>query len=214
MQSSLSPAIYCLTMRLFETLATRRQHPSAKAGATSVFVTSARRREGRTFIAQAISAHLSEMTDDKTLLVDADVENSSLHKIFAIENKEGFTDCLAGDDPGKAQISPGPFPNLDIITIGQVRKPGLVFKRARLSSFINRHSPHYGIILFDGGVLETSGCLPHQTDGTILVVDSNSTRREVIQGVMARTKLPPERYLGAVLNKCVHYIPRFVYKLF
>jgi len=46
----------------------------------------------------------------------------------------------------------------------------------------------------------------------LLVVDAQSTRREVVRGALDIARLPVGRLLGAVLNRRPQYVPAWAYR--
>lgn len=206
MMRQLSGPFYALSMRLFEQL--------RGGGGRAVFISSARPEEGKTFVAHNVAAYLAELSPDRILLVDANLERPSLHTAYGVSNDIGFSDALADGRFGEVPVHATLQPNLKLMTVGQALKPGVLFKPQHFADFLAHFGRDFGVILFDGGLLGASGCLPHQCDGTIMVVDAGKTRREVIQGVMAQANIERSRYLGAILNKRIQYIPRVFYRYF
>lgn len=206
MMNQLSGTFYALTMRLFEQL--------RGSSGRSVLISSARGEEGKTFISRNLATYMAELAHDDILLVDANLERPTLHQAYGLDEGQGFSDALASGQFDTVPVHATSLPNLKVMTVGQTRKPGVLFKPQFFADFLAHYGPQYGLILFDGGVLGTSGCLPHQCDGTIMVVDSGKTRREVIQGVMAQANVDRSRYFGAILNKRMQYIPRSLYRYF
>lgn len=207
MMNQLSGTFYALTMRLFERLRT-------EPGSRAVLVSSARGEEGKTFVARSIAAYMADLSHDDILIVDANLEHPALHQHYGVKNERGFSDCLATEDFDAVQLYATRQANLKLMTVGQTRKPGLLFKPQSFASFLDHFGKQFGLIVFDGGLLGSAGCLPHQCDGTIMVVDAGKTRREVIQGVMAQANVERSRYLGVILNKRMQYIPRSLYRYF
>lgn len=201
---------YALSLRLLDIL----HRPEGEGGGRAVLISSARGEEGKTFVARALAHSMADLSNGNMLLVDGNLEHPSLHRHYGVENTRGFSDCLASTDFSAATLHESVRPNLRIMTVGQTRKPGLLFKPQAYSAFLHHFRSRFAMILIDGGLLGTSGCLPHQSDGTLMVVDAGRTRREVIQGVMAQANIENSRYLGAVLNKRMQYIPRALYRYF
>jgi len=206
MMRQLCGTFYALSMRLYQQL--------RSGGGRAVLISSARPEEGKTFVARNVASFLAELSPDMVLLVDANLERPSLHAAYGVSNDIGFSDALAHGRFGEVPVHPTLQPNLKLMTVGQTLKPGVLFRPQHFADFLAHFGRNFGVILFDGGLLGASGCLPHQCDGTIMVVDAGNTRREVIQGVMAQAKIERSRYLGAILNKRMQYIPRAFYRYF
>lgn len=210
--NQLTDGFYAMSMRLLDML--RDRGGAGPGRGRTVLVTSARAGEGKTYVSRMIASCMAELSTDPVLLVDASVERPSLHMGFGIPNEAGFTDCMtagAFEQAATCAVAPG---NLFVLTAGSTLKPGLLFKPQVFETFLSQSSERFGLVLIDGGTLATTGCMPHHVDGVIMVVDSSRTRREVVQGVMGLAKADRNRYLGAVLNKRVQYIPRSLYRYF
>jgi len=71
----------------------------------------------------------------------------------------------------------------------------------------------YRCVILDGGSARLGGAgLAHHVGGGGLVIDSTSTRREVVEGSVREMRLAPGRVLGAVLNKRERLIPGLFYR--
>lgn len=207
----LNGSFYAMSMRLMGML--RERSATTPGRGRAVLVTSARPGEGKTYVARMIANCMADLSSDAVLLVDANLEKPALHKVFGMPEGPGFTDCMASGSFDGAGIAGG-HDNLHVMPAGSVLKPGLLFKPQTFEAFLGHFTARFGLVLIDSGPLATTGCMPHQSDGIVMVVDSSRTRREVIQGVMGQAKVDRERYLGAVLNKRVQYIPRALYRYF
>lgn len=204
----LSAIFYKLTMRLFHAFGTSVEPQAVR----SVLITSARSGEGKSFIAQQLSAYLAGMSNEKILLVDANFEQANARQDKGAANGNGFSDCLTSGEYANLDFRATKYPNLSVLSVGRNCKPGLLFKPQPVQEFLERMAGKFSVVLIDGGTASTSGCLPHVAGGIILVVDTLKTRREVVQGAMANMDVDAGKYYGVILNKKVHYIPTSFYK--
>lgn len=179
-----------------------------------VLVSSARRGEGKSHVSVHLGRALASMSNDPVLLLDAAVSRPVVHEVFGCPNEGGgFVDCLkAGTVADSIRPYQEQSTGLHVLHHGKGSKPGLLFQREAVSSVLENLRARYGIVVVDGEPLETCGSLAQVCDGIVLVVDSSSTRREVVQGMMEKIGVPRQRYYGAVLNKQIHYIPPFFYR--
>ena len=122
--SRLPGTFYALSLRLFEML---RQREPTTDGHT-LFISSARSEEGKTFTARGIAHCMADLSSDPVLLIDGNLEQPSLHRHYGLINGVGFYDCLASGDAAAATLHETTQANLKIMTVGQARKPGLLFK--------------------------------------------------------------------------------------
>ena len=80
-------------------------------------------------------------------------------------------------------------------------------------AFIEEAKQRYDWVILDGGCVQggRTGPLDLFVDGTLLVVDSNSTRRMVVYDVLKKLGSGPDRFHGVVLNRRRMDIPKFLY---
>jgi Mrp family chromosome partitioning ATPase len=200
---------YNLAMRIFSEL---RRREAQAARQRVLLVTSARPHEGKTFVAQALAAHLAALSSEQIAVVDCNGERPMLHKVYGVENGFGVFDCLATQRFDRAEFRAPPEQNVHILPVGQEIKPGLLFKPEPIALFLEELAKRFGICILDGDVLGNCGSLAHLAGGVIMVVDSSRTRREVIQGIMTQADLPHDQYVGVVLNRRIQCIPQMMYK--
>jgi Mrp family chromosome partitioning ATPase len=196
---------YALTMKMFSRL--RTESSTGKV----ILVSSARADEGKSFIAKMLAATMATLDDEPIALIDANLYAPTLHEDFGVSNKQGFSDCVAA---GGLVVEPTQIGSskLSLLPIGSVIKPGLAFKAQRVAAVLDALRERYRFSIIDASVLNDAGAMPHLADGVIMVVDASRTRREVIQGVLSKVSLPPEKMLGAILNKREQFIPPMFYR--
>jgi capsular exopolysaccharide synthesis family protein len=141
----------------------------------------------------------------KGIVIDADMRNPQLHKIFGLDNSKGLSSFLTGHlkhDNGLIQKTD--IPNLDVVTAGIIPpNPSELLGSQRLKDLLYELIPLYSFIIFDSPPLlglSDSLILSTVSDGVIMVVRSDSTpkdaalqARKSLQGVNAKI-------LGVVLN--------------
>ena len=62
-----------------------------------ILVTSTQQNEGKSTITANLAISFSSLQDKKILLIDGDLRNPSLHRIFELSNSKGMMDVLKGD---------------------------------------------------------------------------------------------------------------------
>ena len=199
---------YNLAMHIIADARDRASH----AGGRVILLTSARPGEGKTFMARALATYLAGLSADEIALVDCNAQRPALNEVYGVRNGFGAFDCLTTRAPARAEFHQGPVPNLKILPVGQARKPGLLFKPEPVKALVDHLAQHFGVSILDGDVLGSCGSLAHLAHGVIMVVDASNTRREVVQGVMSHANLDRNKYVGAILNRRIQYIPRSFYK--
>jgi uncharacterized protein involved in exopolysaccharide biosynthesis/Mrp family chromosome partitioning ATPase len=186
---------------------------SGRAGAatgvpTSVLVTSVQTGEGKSTVSRGLASCLAAQSGQRVLLVLADAADA--------EPKE--TDTLAG------ALRSGVFPRrfvsspqagLSVLPAGSL-DIDVLFKAKAWTAFLAAAGEAFDFVVIDGASLSSLGAnaLPYVVDALLLVVDSESCRREVARSVLGPLEVPPSKWLGAVLNKKVRHIPDALYRRF
>lgn len=180
----------------------------------TLLFTSARTGEGKTTLASAAAQAMARLAGQPVLLADANPYRPQLHARFGLDaTQPGLFDLLRGDTVENrllaSQARPG---QATVLTAGAAPDAALLFRDTGIQRVCDlAHA--YRCVVFDGGTVKLGGSgLGQHVDGVVMVIDSSSTRREVVQGSMAAMRLPAGRWVGAVLNKRVQHIPRLLYR--
>jgi len=168
-----------------------------------------------------VCAHAAEMLaehgDGSVCIVDANLRTPSLHDYFRFENGKGFADGVKEEGrPMREFARRASGRHLWLITAGTVgREPNGSFNPVRLRARITELRSEFDHVLIDTPPVHSYGdaiLLSQLTDGVVLVVGSNSTRREparIAKESFEAAKIP---ILGAVLNKRTFPIPEALYR--
>jgi len=167
-----------------------------------------------------VCAHAGEMLADhgggSVCIVDANLHSPSMHDYFKFDNGPGFADAVKESRPMHEYARRAAGSNLWLITAGTIgREPNGSLSPARLRARVGELRGDFDHLLIDTPPLHSFGdavLLGQLTDGVILVVGSNSTRREparIAKQSLAAARIP---LLGAVLNKRTFPIPEALYR--
>jgi len=177
-----------------------------------VYVTSATAKEGKTFVAHAISKALKGSTVHKVLLVDGNMDSPSL---LSKRENEGVSTFFSGNDFDILRaIIKGEGAEVDFLPAGNDCKPGLLYQQDKVELLLNSLSEYYDIVIIDGAPLLKSGAnsLAYKSSGIILVIKAESTSKEIIKEAMLELNVDEGRYYGAILNHRPKYIPERLYR--
>lgn len=186
----------------------------------SVGITSSKKGEGKTIIAANLAVSIALSSKRKTLLLDLNLANPKLFKIFGVPAYPGLTEALTENDIHIFQSS---IENLHILTAGKkillheeifkiketqkiksnVIEPSLGLEH--LSAFrdiLYSLEQHYEFIIADTPALQSNTVPPlffNQFHGLIIVVRSEQTKKEDIDMVFQRVS--ERSVIGFVLNE-------------
>lgn len=198
-----------LAIRLLSRLeAVSKEHSKGKL----IYVTSARDSEGKTVAAEMFAYCAASLTNNKVLLVDGNMDNPKIGQDFSIKSETGLSNILVDGKSSSENFHQTLVPNLSVLPAGNKCRSGLLFKKHSVEVLSKAIRDSFDLIFVDSSSLSRSGSnsLATTADGVVIIIDSTSTRREVLQYAMNELNVPPEKILGAVLNKKRYYIPPFI----
>jgi protein-tyrosine kinase len=178
----------------------------------TVFVTSSREGEGKTFVATSLARLAARLTRGHVLLVDANFDRPSLHLRFGAPDRPGLSEALEAGTSGAIHPAVTDLGNLRVLPAGARAQPALLFQPDVIRPVLAELAARNELVIIDGGTTLAAGAVAQCAAATLLVADCQDTRREAASGALARLKLPRERVLGAVLNRKRHYIPAALYQ--
>lgn len=170
----------------------------------SFLVTSAVPKEGKTLTASNLAIALAQ-NGLRTLLIDADLRNPSLHKLFNIPRDPGLTHLLVGDVPLQDILHSSGTTGLYIIASGAVPpNPAELLDSERMKAFLQRLYDQFDAIVLDTppcSMITDAHILARQVDGVLIVTATGQTDRRLIARALDNLVRSGGRILGVVLNK-------------
>ncbi|MEW6002611.1 MAG: polysaccharide biosynthesis tyrosine autokinase [Nitrospirota bacterium] len=187
----------------FRSIGTYIQFSSPLKPPQTMLVTSPRKGEGKTNIAINLGITLAR-TYGKGIIIDSDMRNPRLHKIFNMDNSKGLSAYLTGHLEFDGLIQNTKIENFDLITAGIIPpNPSELLNSQRMKDLFYQLIPFYSFIIIDSPpILGLSDSLILSTiaDGVILVVRAGSTPREAVLQSRKSLQGLNARILGVVLN--------------
>ncbi len=210
----LQPGFLNLSLRIISRLEDKTGNDST---GKVVYVTSAARGEGKTFISRGVSISIAQSSLNKVLLIDGNMETPCLHSIFSCDNSNGLSNILESQKFDKMKAHKTAIDNLDVLPAGTQCRPGLLYKKHLLSKFVAQVKQHYDLVIIDAAPLLGTGAnsFTHLMDGMVVVIEAARTRSEIIKEALYQLSpggASEVTILGTVLNKKPKYIPDSIYK--
>ena len=169
-----------------------------------ILVTSTQQNEGKSTVASNLAISFSKLPNKKILLIDGDLRNPSIHRVFSIGNSDGMMSILKGEKDLKSTVNTF-NDNLDILTTGVIPpNPDEILVTDKMKKFIQQIKEKYDYIFIDSppiGIVSDASLLSQLSDGVIFVVSSGEVETDFAK--LAKDKLMnvEAKILGAVLNK-------------
>lgn len=173
--------------------------------------------EGTSTIAVNLSTVFAQNTDEKVLLIDANLRNPMLEKIFNVEKSPGLTDVLSEKVELGSSFQKTEMENLKVLTAGnKVLNPVSVLNSKKISNCIEKLKRYFSIILIDSAPIipfSDSLYLASKVDVFLLVIEAEKTRWEVAREAIKKMSLSEINVFGTILNKKKDHIPASIYKM-
>jgi capsular exopolysaccharide synthesis family protein len=148
-------------------------------------------------------------------LVDANLRAPSLPEFFGVTNHHGLADSLRNSGGIREFAKALRAPNLFLLSSGSLAADSTALINSELmKSRIAELRKEFDYVLIDSPPLNTYSdgiVLGQLSDGAVMVLEANSTRREAALRVADGLRAKQVRVLGAVLNKRTFPIPDALY---
>lgn len=170
----------------------------------TILVTSSKASEGKSTTTMALARILASR-GKRTLLVDGDLRNPSVHRLLGIKNTGGFSDSLAGNSDWQSLVLEGPVSNMTIMTAGPIPpNPSELLAGKRLDDILSELQELYDYVVIDGPPvmgLADSPLMASHVEGTVFVVAAVDTRAKVARVALRRLVDVQANIVGAILTK-------------
>ncbi len=167
------------------------------------------------WLASRVGEVLASQDIGTVCVLDANLHDPSVHQYFGIENGSGLTTALQNDGPVESFARRLPNCNLAVITAGEyVPNWSSLLASELMLRRIGDLRKFFDFLLIEGPPLKNFGSslvLAHLVDGMVLMVEANSTKRELVQQVRTELENSNVRILGTVLNNRKFPIPEALY---
>jgi len=151
----------------------------------TIIITSSQAQEGKTVTSCNLSYALSLDTEKKIILLDADFRRPSIHKIFDIPRKPGFTNVLNGELSIDQLIKKPTVNNLYVIPSGSiVTNTAELLSSAKIKEIINYLKSKFDYIIIDSPPVinvTDSSILGSLCDCVLLLVKAGATPKNMIE---------------------------------
>ena len=187
----------------YRQIRTNIEYSNVDQNTKTILVTSSDKNEGKTPTVANLSVSFANL-NKKVLLIDCDLRNASIHKIFKLSNIYGLTDVLAKDRSVDKCIHETKLENLHVLTAGVLPpNPAEMLSSDKMKNLIEDLKDIYDYIFIDTppiGLVTDAGILSSFVDGVVLVVKSEAVEKKYLEDTKKKLDAVDARILGAVLN--------------
>jgi chain length determinant protein tyrosine kinase EpsG len=162
------------------------------------------RGEGRSFLAANLAIVFSQLGVN-TLLVDADMRNGRMHRLFNLENQTGLSGLLAGRTSMPSVQRGQIFANLSVMNAGPLPpNPQELLGREIFQAFLAKAASTFDVILIDtpaGDNYADAQTIGARASGALMVVRENHTPIAQAAHFGETVSQLGTTLVGAVLNR-------------
>lgn len=191
------------TIEAYRSIRTNILLSQPESSLRSILFTSALPSEGKTTTSVNVSMILAQ-GGFKVLLVDGDLRRPTIHKMFNLKNKTGFSSVLLENTPWNEAIQKTELENLDLLPAGPiVPDPSKLFHFSQVKDFLDQVGKHYDRVIIDSAPVLTvtdTVILSDWADGIVFVVHGAKTSRMAI--IKSREALldNASKIIGGIVN--------------
>ncbi len=182
-----------------------------------LLVTSGHPGEGKTTTAINIATSLAQ-SGASVLMIDADLRNPSLHKVFGLSADEGLSDLLTGQRPfdDARDLIVGLSENLNILPAGApLFDCAECLGSGAMSDLLRTFEPSFDHIIIDSPPIvgfADSAILAARVDGVLLIVQENRNSTESLRQTRRLLTMVGANIVGVVINKVNSAKERYGYR--
>ena len=192
----------------YKVLRTKIQHLTQSRAWRTVMITSPRDAEGKTLTAVNLALTFAMAYNQTVMLVDCDLRRQGIHKMLGYESELGLVDFLLEERNLSEFITWPGIDQMSVISGGRnalngAELLGSVRMKALVQEVKARYEDRY--VLFDTAPILSGAealALAQHVDCILMVVEEGKTGMRDAKKALAM--LPPEKFLGFVLNRQGH----------
>lgn len=170
----------------------------------SVLLTSSKASEGKSTSSVSLARNMAAL-GKSVVLLDGDMRNPSIHKLFDLSNKAGLSDALAGTDDVTKLLHPIKGSTLTVVTAGPIPpNPAELLAGTRLREFVAKLLETHDHVIIDGPPimgLADAPLIATAVEGTIFVIAAIETRARAARVALRRLIDVQAHIVGAILTK-------------
>lgn len=169
-----------------------------------ISITSTIQNEGKSTVIANLAVNFANL-DKKVLILEGDLRNPSVHRMFNISNINGLTDILLDNKGFTECVHCTDVKNLHLLTCGKIPpNPSEMLSSKKIREFVNSLRDYYDYVFIDAppiGIVTDAVIISTYADGCIFVVGAGDADIEMVKMAKERLESVGANILGVVLNK-------------
>ncbi|WP_448919896.1 CpsD/CapB family tyrosine-protein kinase [Eubacterium sp.] len=165
-------------------------------------ITSPTANNGKTINSANLAINFAQM-GKKTLVIDADMRNPSLHKLFSLSSRNGLSEILAGLTDN-ITVTKTDIENLSILTSGKIPpNPTELLSSPRMDKLLDFVKEHYDCVFIDTppiNIVTDATVFAQKATGYILIVKTDTTNIPELKTTVSTLQGINASILGFILN--------------
>ncbi len=169
----------------------------------TLFITSPSAAEGKSTTALELARNIAQL-GKRVVLVDADMRNPSVHKLTRLNNSVGLSNVLSGAAQTVQALQLSEGDKIQVITSGPLPpNPPELLAGDGLKQMLEALTQAFDVVVLDGPPvlgLADAPLLAHAAEATLVVATADKTRKDTLEGALARLDAARSNVLGSVLS--------------
>lgn len=165
-------------------------------------ITSPTANNGKTINSANLAINFAQM-GKKTLVIDADMRNPSLHKLFSLSSRNGLSEILAGLTDN-ITVTKTDIENLSVLTSGKIPpNPTELLSSPRMDKLLDFVKEHYDCVFIDTppiNIVTDATVFAQKATGYILIVKTDTTNVPELKTTVSTLQGINANILGFILN--------------
>lgn len=165
-------------------------------------ITSPTANNGKTINSANLAINFAQM-GKKTLVIDADMRNPSLHKLFSLSSRNGLSEILAGLTDN-ITVTKTDIENLSVLTSGKIPpNPTELLSSPRMDKLLDFVKEHYDCVFIDTppiNIVTDATVFAQKATGYILIVKTDTTNIPELKTTVSTLQGINASILGFILN--------------
>ncbi|MGL5348086.1 MAG: polysaccharide biosynthesis tyrosine autokinase [Peptostreptococcaceae bacterium] len=171
----------------------------------SILITSSKKNEGKTTVITSVAKSFSKLEDKRILIIDSNMKNPSMHKIFNLDNIKGLSDLLQDKFVIQDCIQNINTTTLDVLVAGEcVVNSSELLSLEKFRNLIEELKEKYDYIFIDSPSIDTAtdaSLISSFVDGTILLTGYDEVEIDICKLSKEKLEYVDANIIGVILNK-------------